>query len=204
MKRREVIALLGGAAVAWPLAARAQQPVRMQRVGIFMNGTPTDRVNQSWLATFVQALQNSGWKDGQNVHMDLRWSAGDAKRAQTYAAELARLAPDVILAASSLNLKWTQRATTTIPVVFTLVSDPVAQGFVSNLAQPGGNITGFTSYEFSIGGKWLDLLKQIAPGLARVAVMFNPDTSPPVQILLELGRGRYGVARRASDCSSCS
>ena len=174
--RRKFLATLGGAA-AWPLAARAEPSDQMRRVGVLMNGAETDPVNQSWLAAFVQAFKNLGW-DGQNVRIDLRWSAGDAERARTYAAELIGLRPDVILTASSLNLTSTQRATTTIPIVFTLVSDPIAQGFVSNLPHPGGNVTGFTNYEVSIGGKWLDLLKQIAPGIARVAVMFNPDTSP--------------------------
>jgi len=178
VKRREFITLLGGAAVVWPLAARAQQSGRVRRLGVLMNGAPSDPFNRALLAEFVAGLQDLGWKDNQNLHIELRWSAGDPERARAQAVELVGLTPDVILAVSSLNLTSIQRTSTTIPVVFTFVSDPVAQGFVSNLAKPGGNLTGFTSYEFSIGGKWLDLLKQIAPGLTRVAVMFNPDTSP--------------------------
>jgi putative ABC transport system substrate-binding protein len=177
MKRRQFITLLGGGAVAWPLAAGAQSgPVR--RVGVLMNSTATDATWQSYFAAFVQALRQLGWIEGQNVRIDTRWSAGDATLARIYAAQLIGLTPDVILASSTTNLTVIQQATSTVPVVFIQVSDPVAQGFVANVTRPGGNLTGFSMYEFSIGNKWLDLLKEIAPSLARVGVMFNPDTSP--------------------------
>ena len=178
MKRREFITLLGGAAVAWPLAARAQQPGPMRHIGVLMNGAATETAPQSYVAAFVQALRQLGWTEGQNVRIDIRWSAGDAALARTYAAQLIGLAPDVILASSTTNLTVIQQATNTVPVVFIQVSDPVEQGFVTNVTRPGGNLTGFSMFEFSVGGKWLDLLKEIAPGLTRVGVMFNPDTSP--------------------------
>jgi putative tryptophan/tyrosine transport system substrate-binding protein len=178
VRRREVLTLLGGAAVAWPLAARAQQADRMRRIGVLMNGTATEARLQSYVAAFVQGLRQLGWNEGQNIRIDVRWNAGDADLARTYAAQLIGLMPDVILASSTTNLTVIQQATSTVPVVFVQVSDPVAQGFVASVAKPGGNLTGFSMYEFSIGGKWVDLLKAAAPGLARVAVMFNPDTSP--------------------------
>ena len=177
LKRRDFITLLGGAAAAWPVAARAQSsPVR--RIGVLMNGTATDTTLQSYLAAFAQGLRQLGWIEGQNLRIDTRWSAGDAALARIYAAQLIGLTPEVILASSTTNLMVIQQATSTVPVVFIQVSDPVAQGFVANVTRPGGNLTGFSQYEFSIGNKWLDLLKEIAPGLARVGVMFNPDTSP--------------------------
>jgi putative tryptophan/tyrosine transport system substrate-binding protein len=175
--RRDLITLLGGAVAAWPLAARAQSgPGR--RVGVLMNGTATDATWQSYLTAFVQGLRQLGWTEGQNLRIDTRWSAGDAALARIYAAHLIGVTPDVILASSTTNLTVIQQATSTVPVVFIQVSDPVAQGFVANVTRPGGNLTGFSMYEFAIGNKWLDLLKEIAPGLARVGVMFNPDTSP--------------------------
>src|SRR6516162_6006847 len=178
MKRREFIMLLGGAAATWPLAARAQQPDRMRRIGVLMSGAATATTSQSYVAMFVEALRQLGWTEGQNVRVNIRWNAGDAQLTRIYAAQLIGLMPDVILAATTANLEAIQQATSTVPVVFTQVSDPVAQGFVASVAKPGGNLTGFSAYEFSIGGKWLELLKEIAPGLARIGVMFNPDTSP--------------------------
>jgi len=174
MIRREFITLLGSAS-AWPLAARAQQP---RRVGVLMGFPATDSVAQAYVAAFVQALRQLGWIEGQNLRIDIRWNAGDATLGRIYAAQLIGLQPEVILAATTANLEVVRQATTTLPVVFVQVSDPVAQGFVASLTKPGGNLTGFSSYEFSTGGKWLDLLKEIAPGLARAAVMFNPDYSP--------------------------
>jgi len=177
LKRRDFITLLGGAAAAWPVAARAQSsPVR--RIGVLMNGTATDTTLQSYLAAFAQGLRQLGWIEGQNLRIDTRWSAGDAALARIYAAQLIGLTPEVILASSTTDLMVIQQATSTVPVVFIQVSDPVAQGFVTNVTRPGGNLTGFSMYEFAIGNKWLDLLKEIAPGLARAGVMFNPDTSP--------------------------
>jgi putative ABC transport system substrate-binding protein len=178
VKRREFITLLGGAAAGWPLAARAQQAERMRRIGVLMNSTATDAAWQSYVAGFVEALRQLGWSEGQNLRVDLRWNAGDAALARIYAAQLIGLMPDVILASSTTNLTIVQQATNTVPVVFVAVSDPVAQGFVANVTRPGGNLTGFGMFEFSVGGKWVDLLKEIAPRLARVGVMFNPDTSP--------------------------
>src|SRR5262245_37877744 len=177
--RREFITLLGGAAAgAWPLAAHAQQRERVRRIGVLMNGAATATLPQSYMAAFVQGLRQAGWTEGQNLHIDIRWNAGDATLARIYSAQLIGLLPDVILTTTTVNLTVIQQATNTVPVVFSQVSDPVAQGFVASLTHPGGNLTGFGAYEFSIGGKWLDLLKETAPGLARVAVMFNPDTSP--------------------------
>jgi len=182
MIRREFITLLGGAAVTWPLAARAQQP---RRVGVLMGFPATDSVAEAYLAAFVQALRQFGWIEGQNLRIDIRWNAGGAALGQTYAAQLIGLQPEVILASTTKNLEVIREATTTVPVVFVQVSDPVAQGFVASLTKPGGNLTGFSAYEFSTGGKWLDLLKEIAPGLAHAGVMFNPDQSPQSKFFMK-------------------
>jgi putative ABC transport system substrate-binding protein len=187
VRRRAFITLIGGAAVApwvlWPPAARAQSaPVR--RVGVLMNGAATEALPQSYVVAFVQGLRQLGWIDGRNLRIDVRWNAGDAALARIYAAQLIGLMPDVILAASTTNLTVVQQATSTVPVVFVQVSDPVEQGFVASVTKPGGNLTGFSMYEFTVGGKWLDLLKEIAPGLTRVAVMFNPHTSPQSQFFM--------------------
>jgi putative ABC transport system substrate-binding protein len=184
MKRRQFITLVGGASLSWPLAARAQPAVQVRRVGVLMNNNPTVATYQSYLATFVHALQTLGWKDGQNLHLDVRWSGGDPERTHSNAEQLVGSAPDVIFSATTANLAALLRATHTIPIVFVQVSDPVAQGFVTNLVHPGGNITGFSAYEFSMGGKWLDLLKQMKPNLTRVGVMSNPDTSPQSKLFL--------------------
>jgi putative ABC transport system substrate-binding protein len=181
MHRRSFLTLLGGAAAAWPVAARAQQS---KRIGVLMNGEPTVRETQSHLAAFEDSLRRLGWMPGQNLQSEIRWNDGDAQRARAYAAELVTLAPDVILAASTTNLSAMRLATRTIPIVFASVSDPVVQGFVPSLMRPGGNITGFAAYEFSIAGKWLDLLKQMVPALAQVSVVFKPDTSPQSQHFL--------------------
>jgi putative ABC transport system substrate-binding protein len=183
MRRRDFIRLLGSASVAWPLAARAQQGTR-RRIGVLMNGPATDTELQSHLAAFVHGLRQLGWVEGQNLRVDIRWAPGDAALAQTYAAQLIGLAPDVILAVTTVNLEVIRQATSTVPVVFVRVSDPVAQGFVASLPKPGGNLTGFSGTEFSVGGKWLDLLKEMAPDLARVAIMFNPDTAPQAKFFM--------------------
>src|SRR5262249_19650474 len=191
--RRGFISLLGGAAAAWPLAARAQQP---RRVGVLMGFPATDSVAQAYVAAFVQALRQVGWIEGQNLRIDIRWNARGAPPGPTYAAPLVGLQSEVILAATTKNLEVIREATTTVPVVFVQVSDPGAQGFIASLTKPGGNLTGFSSYEFSTGGKWLDLLKEIAPGLARAAVMFNPDTSPPSKFFMgavETAASSHGV-----------
>jgi len=180
MRRRDFITLFGAA--AWPLAARAQQP---RRVGVLMNGPATDSVSQAYVAAFVHALRQAGWIEGQNLRIDIRWNPGGAALAQTYAAQLIGLQPDAIFAATTTNLEAVRQATTTVPVVFVQVSDPVAQGFVASLTKPGGNLTGFSAYEFSTGGKWLDLLKEIAPSLAHAGVMFNPDQSPQSKFFMK-------------------
>jgi hypothetical protein len=163
MRRREFITLVGGAAATWPLAARAQQTSGARRIGVLMNGAANETVQQSYLAAFVQGLRQLGWTEGQNIRIDVRWNAGDAELARIYAAQLIGLIPDVIMVSSTISLTVIQQATSTVPVVFVQISDPVAQGFVRSLSQPGGNFTGFSLYEFSIGGKWVNLLKEAAP-----------------------------------------
>ena len=178
MRRREFITMFGGAAAAWPRMVRAQQPKRMRRIGLLMG----DSSAQPYVTAFVQALRTLGWIDGENLSIDVRWNADE--RPNALAEELVGLAPDAILCAFTLNLMALQQATRSIPIVFMQVSDPIAQGFVASLSRPGGNLTGFTNFEFSIGGKWVELLKQIAPDLLRVAVMFNPDRSPQSKYFL--------------------
>jgi putative tryptophan/tyrosine transport system substrate-binding protein len=174
MRRREFICLIGGAAVAWPLAARAQQADRMRRVGVLLNRVAGDPEEQARLAAFLQRLQELGWTDGRNVRVDYRWAAADADRARTYAVELVALAPDVILAAGSQSTAALQQTATTVPIVFANVVDPVGAGFVARLARPGGNTTGFTPFEYSLSGKWLELLKETAPNLTRIAILRDP------------------------------
>jgi putative ABC transport system substrate-binding protein len=185
MNRREMIAGLGSAA-ARPMVARAQQSGGVRRIGVLMDRVATSTLRQSYLAAFIQSLRQLGWTEGQNLRVDVRWSAGDASLARTYAAQLIGLMPDVLIASTTINLTAIREATSTVPVVFVSVSDPVAQGFVASMRRPGGNLTGFSVYEFSIGGKWLDLLKEVAPGLARVAVMFDPDGSPQSTFFLQV------------------
>ena len=177
MRRREFITLLGGAAAAWPLAARAQPRERMRRIGVLMNTAADDPEGRARLAAFLQELQQLGWTDGRNVRIDTRWGAGDAERFRRYAAELVALAPDVILAAGSPVMGALQQATRTVPIVFALVADPVGSGYVASLARPGSNATGFASTEFGISGKWLELLKEITPGVTRVAVLRDPTNA---------------------------
>ncbi len=169
MRRREFITLLGGAAAAWPLAARAQQGERVRHIGVLMPLAADDLEGKARVAAFAEGLQQLGWTDGRNVRIDTRWGAGDADRYRRYAAELVALAPDVILAATSLAVGRLQEATQTIPIVFVQVADPVGAGFVDSLARPGGNFTGFTLFEYGISGKWMELLKEIAPAVTRVA-----------------------------------
>jgi putative tryptophan/tyrosine transport system substrate-binding protein len=186
MRRREFITLLSGAALARPLAARAQQGNSPRRVGVLMGGEDTDVELKALLAVFVQGLRSHGWIDGQNLYIDVRWTGGGGgERERASATDLLRLSPDVIYAVTTPSLTALLRQGPVMPIVFVQVSDPVAQGFVSNLAHPGGNITGFSAYEFSIGGKWIDLLQHVVPALARVAVIFNPDTSPQSKFLLD-------------------
>jgi putative ABC transport system substrate-binding protein len=177
MRRRDFISLLGGAAVAWPHAAIAQQPDRVRRIGLLMVFAATDPEGQRRAAIFAQALQKLGWTDGSNVRIDYRWAGGDADQTRTFAKELVSLAPDVLLAGATPPATALQSVTRTIPIVFVGVSDPVGQGIVESLAHPGGNLTGFTDFEFSLGAKWLETLKAIAPRVTRVALIFNPKTA---------------------------
>jgi putative tryptophan/tyrosine transport system substrate-binding protein len=174
-KRREFITLLGGAA-AWPLAARGQQSERMRRIGVILPAAADDAEFQSWLGAFLQALARLDWSIGQNVRVDIHWATPYAENIRKHAVELAALAPDVIVAAGTSTVGPILQATRDIPVVFPTVLDPVGAGFVDSLARPGGNATGFLLYEYSMAGKWLELLKQIAPGVNRVAVLRDPST----------------------------
>ncbi len=177
MRRREFIGLFASTAVAWPLTARAQQPDRVRRLGVMVSGpTEADAEGQARVAALKVGLLERGWVEGRNLKIDYRWPGADTGRMRVYAAELVGLNPDVIFAAPSGALAEVQRATRTIPVVFVQVSDPVGAGFVASLAHPGGNITGFALFEFGVGSKWLELLKQIAPSVARVAVIYDPIT----------------------------
>src|SRR6516165_8203159 len=162
LKRREFITLLGGAAV-WPLATRAQQAERMRRLGVLINRAADNKEGQARLAAFQQALQQLAWSDGSNVRIDIRWGADDVDRERKYAAELVALVPDIILASGTLGVAAVQQASRSVPIVFASVADPVGGGFVDSLARPGGNVTGFMVYEYSLSGKWLELLKELAP-----------------------------------------
>jgi putative ABC transport system substrate-binding protein len=177
IKRRDFITLLGGAA-AWPLAARAQQGDRVWRIGVLMQGDENDPVTKARISAFTQALAGLGWTDSRNMRMDLRWYGGDNNRIRALAQELVGLQPDIIVTAATPATVAVERETQTIPIVFVNVGDPVASGLVARLDRPSGNITGFALLEASLGGKWLELLSEIAPGLKRAAIMFNPDTSP--------------------------
>jgi putative tryptophan/tyrosine transport system substrate-binding protein len=177
MRRREFITGLGSAA-AWPLSAGAQQGDRIRRIGVLMAGDKNDPVFEPRVPAFTQALAELGWTDGRNVRMDVRWADNDTNRMRALAQELIGLQPDVIVTNSTPATIALQRETRTIPVVFVSVSDPVTVGIVARLDRPSGNITGFANYEASVGGKWLELLSEIAPGLKRAAIMFNPDTAP--------------------------
>jgi putative ABC transport system substrate-binding protein len=177
MNRRNLITLLGGAA-AWPLAARAQQPERMRRIGFLLTGLPADDPEgQARITAFVQGLQQLGWTDGRNVRIDFRWGLGDADRLRTSATELVALAPDAMLAGGNPAVAALQQASRTLPIVFAGAVDPVGSGYVASLARPGGNTTGFMGVEFGLSAKWLELLKQIAPRVTRAAVVRNPGVS---------------------------
>ena len=174
LRRRRFITLLGGAGMAWPLAARAQQGERVRRISVLVGTTEDDRREQARIAVFRDTLQQLGWTEGRNVRFDYRWAAGNRDLARKYAADLVALKPDVIFAQGSGSVGPLQQATRTVPIVFAAVVDPVAGGFVASLAQPGGNATGFTSYDYGLAGKWAELLKQIVPGVTRAGVLRDP------------------------------
>jgi len=174
MQRREFITLLGGGAVAWPLAGRAQQPDRLRRIGFVTVNDESDPEAQLMVAAFRKGLEEFGWTDGRNIRIDYRFGGGDATLMPKLAKELVELRPDMIVAATTTAATAVRQLTLSIPIVFVQVPDPVAAGFVTNLARPDGNITGFTNFEFSIGGRWLQVIKECAPGVSRVAVVFDP------------------------------
>ena len=175
MRRREFIALVGGAAATWPRAARAQQPERIRRIGILTIFTESDHEARSWTNALVQRLQELGWTNGQNLRIDYRWAADESSRAPMLAQELLKLQPDAIVACGGPAAIAIVQATHSVPIVFVQVVDPVSLGIVQNLARPGGNVTGFTHFELTIVGKWLQALKDLAPSVTRVAVIFDPD-----------------------------
>ena len=185
IRRREFITLLGGAAVVWPRAARAQQPEQMRRIGVLMNVAVDDPEGQARIAAFHQGLQEWGWTLGRNARIDARWGAVDADSSRRYAAELVALVPDVILASASTALGALQQTTRTVPLVFVTIVDPVGAGFVESLAHPGGNTTGFSLFEYTLSGKWLELLKEIAPGVTRAAVLRDTTVGS--------GAGQYAI-----------
>jgi putative ABC transport system substrate-binding protein len=185
MQRRDFITLLGGAAAAWPLAARAQQGDRMRRIGVLLPAAADDSEFQARMGAFLQALALLGWTIGRNVRIDTHWATTNRDDIRRHAAELATLAPDVILAFGASTVGPMLQATRTVPIVFPVAVDPVGGGFVDSLARPGGNATGFMAYEFSLSGKWLELLKEIAPGVTRAAVLRDPT--------LPAGIGQFAV-----------
>jgi putative tryptophan/tyrosine transport system substrate-binding protein len=184
MKRREFITLLGGAA-AWPIAARAQQPERVRRIGILIALAESDREAQSWVAAFGEELRKLGWIEGRNIQIDTRGATADVESMQRFAKELVALQPDFILTSSTPATAAMLQQTHTIPIIFVMVGDPVGSGFVASLPRPGGNVTGFTPIEDVLGGKWVELLKEIAPDVARVAMLFNPATAPFAEYYLK-------------------
>jgi putative ABC transport system substrate-binding protein len=182
MRRREFITVVAGAAVSWPLTVQAQQTEQLRRVGLLVNRAADDPDGQARVAAFQQVLQQLGWSDGRNVRVDTRWDEDDIELSRRYARELVALAPDVILASGAPSVAALQHVSRTLPIVFVAIVDPVGAGFVGSLARPGGNVTGFMIYEYSLGGKWLELLKQIAPSVTRVAVLRDPDLSSGIAL----------------------
>jgi putative ABC transport system substrate-binding protein len=176
VKRREFVTLLGGAA-AWPLAARAQQGERMRRIGVLLNLAADDPMGQARVAAFVQGLEAAGWSDGRNLRIDTRWAASDPDNFRKYAAELIALGPDVVLASTTPAVLQLQQASRTVPIVFVSAIDPVGSGLIASMARPGGNITGFVAFEYALAVKWLELLKEIAPGVKRAAVLRDPTVA---------------------------
>ena len=190
MRRRDFITLLGGAAAAWPLAASAQQPERIRRIGVLMAYAKDNPEVQARIAAFIDELQRLGWIDGRNAKIEYRWETGDLRKAAT---ELVTLSPDIILASTTPAVAALQQATSTVPIVFAQVADPVSAGFVASLAKPGGNMTGFTTFEYEIGAKWLELLKEIAPNVTRVGVIREPTSTSSI--------GQFGAIQSAARLS---
>jgi len=178
MNRREAVALLGGTAVAWPLAAPAQKAERVRRIAMLSGLAANDPESQARVAAFEQGLKELGWTEGRNLHTDFRWSTGDTAEMQAFAKGLVELKPDLIVGMTTPAVAALVQETKTIPIVFANIVDPLGRGFISDMARPGGNVTGIINYEFSMGGKWLETLKLVAPTVRRVAVLFNPDMAP--------------------------
>jgi putative tryptophan/tyrosine transport system substrate-binding protein len=183
MRRREFITLLGGAASAWPLVVRAQQSERMRRVGLLVGYSEGDAEGQASVAAFRQKLRELSWTEGRNIRIELRWAAADPDKARSFAKELVGMAPDVIVSSSNLVTEIVQQVTHTIPIVFVFVGDPVGSGFVTNVARPGGNLTGFPIFETAIAGKWVEIFNEVAPQVTRVAFMLHPETPAHVAFL---------------------
>jgi putative ABC transport system substrate-binding protein len=206
MRRREFIRLIGGAAVGWPLAADAQQPDRIRRLGVLMAIAEGDADAKKGIGILEQTLQELGWKVGANIQIDYRWGNGDPERIQTLAQELVGLHPDVLVGHSTPSSKGLLKQTHSVPIVFLTVTDPMGQGLVSSLSRPGENITGFSVFEFSLGTKWLETLKQITPSVRRVTAIFNPDTAPyaVLRVVFAVDQCRNICAGDRVDCSSSS
>jgi putative tryptophan/tyrosine transport system substrate-binding protein len=193
MRRRDFIKVIAGSATAWPLVARAQQATKTRRIGALIGYAEGDPIAKSRVAAFARGLQELGWVEGRNLQIEYRFAPGDVDQMRTFAKELVAREPDCILTNTTPVTAAVQRETQTVPVVFNVVSEPVGSGFVKSLAEPGGNITGFTNVESSMAGKWVQLLKEVAPGVRRIALMFNPDTAPYAQYFL----GPFETATRA-------
>jgi ABC-type uncharacterized transport system substrate-binding protein len=195
MRRREFISLIGSVAATWPLVARAQRSDEVRRIGVLMPTAATDPPTKLQIAALVHQLQELGWSEGRNLRIDYRWADGDAERMQVFAKELVALQPHLILGRSTPVTAALLRQKRTIPIVFTMVSDPVGERYVESLARPGGNVTGFTNVEFSLTGKWLELLKEVAPNIKRVAFIFDPKVAPAGRIRQCAGRRGAGARR---------
>ena len=198
MRRRDFLGVLGGTAVVWPLCARAQQAEVVRRIGVLMNLAESDPEGQARLSALRDGLAKLGWIGGRNIQMEIRWAAGDSSRVRVYAAELVALKPELIFAAATFSVAALQRETRSIPIVFAQSADPVAEGLVASLSRPGGNITGFSNFELSIGAKWVELLKQIAPSMTRVAAFYDPSNPGAAGFLPMVESGARSLSVEAS------